>query len=645
MIYQSDFAPIYSLLSSKNLFIVPTFQRPFRWETKHISTLVTDISKAKNKQRDHYLSPIHLIQINTTKDADIALLNLYTDDSTRPAIDAVAGGLIDDDGIPVSVYMIIDGQQRLTATLAILKAFNVPPPPYSITIRGRMYPKLIAGSQAEDTEIRRGLGIINGAAQPLNAAASRIQSAFTEAANLAANMPPARLFTTFLQQRLTTLAVCLDPLFALGSFLTLNDRGKSLTTLEKLKAHCMYLDSLAPHPNPHQVHDSFGALYHSLEQTDSVLTDGAAVQVATLFQIQGVQFSSDVINWGADSCLEDVLTHPSDPANLGNNLAGFLDNITRIANANDTLAEGLRGLHGIAEQDAYRLALQQRPLSHRALAIVMQFHALHHLPAAGLTQPLGRITLNSNVDVARYLNTELGRQGSPSPALQSYHQQVGSRITALGGQAGRQISVLELAVMVDACGVKAASFLYAWNQVFAGGQMLQDSFDCWVGYLQNWNSRFNYLRDLLSPGDVSPSSLRYKVMLLKEASHGRYWPTGTHHVEHIFAVNLLSWGNYGFAHIADYQAFCNKIGNIVPLDKALNTSIGANDPATKANYYINQTTLSSRNCVPNGMTPTSYSPTAVQLGQDIALLRNLADQRAFIDIRNIDMVSFAASVI
>lgn len=644
MIYQNAFSSVFSLLNSNSLFIVPTFQRPFRWKERHIETLVTDINEARNAQRDHYLSPIHLIEINTTNQDDVNLLNNYTNQYVRPNIYVANGGLLDDAGFPVSVYLVIDGQQRLAAVLAVLKAFNTPMA-YSVMIGGQAYPKLIAGSVPEDAQIRNGLGLpVLGLAYPNNAAAIRIQNAFVHAANLAAANPNIQLFTPFLQQRLKTLPVCLDAPYALGSFLTLNDRGEKLTTLEKLKAHCIYLDSLTSAPNPLNVHGTFGLLYQSLENTSSLLSDETTVQVATLFFLQGNYNNTEVVYWGAETCFERILSIDLNTNNLGS----FLANITQIAIANNLLVAGLRDP---ATKGDFYLALKQRQLTHRALAIVMQFATRHNLTAPDLARPAGNILLNSNVDIANYLHAELARLGNPPPVpvLLAFNQQITADLNNLRLANNRSISVLELAVMVDACGVKAASFLWAWNQAFAIGVVFQYSCNSWAGYLEAWSSRFRYLRDLLLPGDVSPSSHRYKIALLKDVSNGRYWPAGRHSVEHIFptqmfGINLPAGNPYGFGHIADYQSFCNRIGNILPLDLDLNRSIGANTPTIKRRHYVSQTTLNGTSVVPPGMTPATYSPTAVQLGGSLAGLCQV-DEKWLIELRNFEMVCFAATVI
>lgn len=636
MITNTAFTPIYDLFRHENLMIVPTFQRPYRWEDKQINTLIEDIEIGNKRGIEHYLSPVHLIEIVTTSAYDIQLLNKYTDSSLLPKVIA-PGGLVDDSGFPVSVYLVIDGQQRLTTTLAILKAYGVPFVE-SLKFGGQTYPKLIAGSQAEDLAIRQGIGLTTAQQLPSSPAATRIKNAFLATANKAKDK---KIPIQFFQRQLKTLAVCLDPDFALGAFLTLNDRGRPLTTLEKLKAHCMYVDAQTSAPNPSKVHATFGGLFRSIEAKDSLVNDDRAVQLATLIHIQGVFPNAQVAEWGAEQCFAEALSK-SEVLNA-TKLSKLLDVIDGIAKANNDL---IQGIQSTTMEFTYRLALTQRPLSAKALAIVMQFHARYKLDTETLAAPLANLKVDSNAAIADYLAQKLSAR-EPSPALQSFSAQIKTSILGLRSPSARMTSVLDLAVMVDSCGVKTASFMGAWRQAFSASPTPEASFAAWGGYLQSWNSRYNYISNLLSTGDVSSSSLRYKIALLEDAAQGKEWIRVADDVEHIFATKLSTSisGGYGFNHPTDYEEFCNRIGNIVPLDSRLNRSLNANNPAIKAPRYVNQTTVLGIACNPEGIAPIEYSPTAVQIGHDLSMLDLPADQREFIELRSIRMVCFAASVI
>lgn len=186
MINQTAFDPVYQYFFRRALFIMPTFQRPFRWEAAQLETLIKDISEASDGGRDHYLSPVHLIEINTLSPEHMNLLNLYTNTTICPPL-PVSARLVDSQGLPVEVFLVIDGQQRLTAMLALFTAhaLNAPSVPgnYSLNIGGIDYPKLIAGSLAEDDAIRRGLKLPALVSPPVTPtpASTRIDRAFDQA--------------------------------------------------------------------------------------------------------------------------------------------------------------------------------------------------------------------------------------------------------------------------------------------------------------------------------------------------------------------------------------------------------------------------------------------------------------------------------
>lgn len=279
----------------------------------------------------------------------------------------------------------------------------------------------------------------------------------------------------------------------------------------------------------------------------------------------------------------------------------------------------------------------------------MRFHAQHPAIRANLGLSTTTIALPSNVDIADYLTKQLAILSTTGCGLSVYQSQIQSAIHALSGVPNRPVSVLDLAVMVDICGTRPATFLDTWRMTFAPGATLQNSFNPWADYLNWYNGRFRYLRDLLEVGDCSKDSLRYQIALRREASLGRYWTGAGDEVEHIFAVNLSNYKTHGLTQDAEYQAFCQTLGNLAPLDENLNKSLGSNPPHIKAQHYQSQTMLTTGVSVvpPAFHSPSAYSPSAVQLGSELLKLSpsNPIDYRDFIKLRNIEMVYFAATVL
>lgn len=94
------------------LFIIPGYQRGYRWTTKEVERLLDDIPKKLNSDDKYCLQPVVVRKINNT--------------GYRSA----------DGSVPSTVYELIDGQQRLTTLLIIQKMIyhqmNTDEPTYEI---------------------------------------------------------------------------------------------------------------------------------------------------------------------------------------------------------------------------------------------------------------------------------------------------------------------------------------------------------------------------------------------------------------------------------------------------------------------------------------------------------------------------------
>lgn len=92
--YDKNFAPkpIAELLDGKHHFVIPSFQRGYRWEEKQVTDLLEDIKQFANddniKSDSYFLQPV-VVKSNKYKGMD--------------------------------VYEVLDGQQRLTTILLVLK--------------------------------------------------------------------------------------------------------------------------------------------------------------------------------------------------------------------------------------------------------------------------------------------------------------------------------------------------------------------------------------------------------------------------------------------------------------------------------------------------------------------------------------------
>ena len=98
-IYDSDFSPmsIAELLDGQHHFLIPSFQRGYRWEEKQVCDLLEDIMQFAND--DNVKSDSYFLQPIVVK-------------SVRRSLS---------DSSEIEAYEVLDGQQRLTTLLLILK--------------------------------------------------------------------------------------------------------------------------------------------------------------------------------------------------------------------------------------------------------------------------------------------------------------------------------------------------------------------------------------------------------------------------------------------------------------------------------------------------------------------------------------------
>ena len=117
--YEKNFTPmpIADLLDGKHHFVIPSFQRGYRWEEKQVLDLLEDIKQFANddtvRSDSYFLQPI-VVKATSYKDGA---------------------------GQDVEAYEVLDGQQRLTTMLLILKFItqNLLSPMQSKMYIGRLY--------------------------------------------------------------------------------------------------------------------------------------------------------------------------------------------------------------------------------------------------------------------------------------------------------------------------------------------------------------------------------------------------------------------------------------------------------------------------------------------------------------------------
>jgi len=482
MITHDTFQSVLDLFEGNNLFVIPTFQRPFAWEAKQVLALIHDIEQGTQREGSiRYLAPMHLIRLNTRSEDDVRLLQTYMDTENEDLKDLLAfdskHGLALDSGAPVQVYFVVDGQQRLTALFALVHVLKLPDVKLTIQIGGKELPKLLGGTIDEYRELRLQMGPAPSAS-PLSTASSRasrrIAQLFKSLQGELSNCVP------FIQRDLKTLGICIEPSFALGAFLTLNDRGKPLTILEKFKAHCMYLDHAGTSSEPKKVHSAFGGTYRSLEHMDSTLDDDKLVQVFGLFAFIGDgKRQIESVWWGADTWFSDRIADPNAQISTAREmLPQWLKILQEIAEVNSEVTKYLVCAHAASfdvsqiqpkcrkVRDDYEVAIRLcRGLSQRALAVLYKFRVEFGIDLHIKTENVTLQNKSVKEEIQRRLDTLIGgpiARSSCDPGARDFLERkakdVSAKLDAMPDQEQRKLSVLELTEMIDLCSVKGASF-------------------------------------------------------------------------------------------------------------------------------------------------------------------------------------------
>lgn len=139
----------------------------------------------------------------------------------------------------MQVYFVVDGQQRLTALFALVHVLELPDVKLTIKIGGKEFPKLLGGTIDEYRELRRQMEPVPSAS-PSSTLSSRASRRIAELfKTLHGDLSDLRNCVPFIQRDLKTLDICIKPSFALGAFLTLNDRGKPLTMRNSRPIACI----------------------------------------------------------------------------------------------------------------------------------------------------------------------------------------------------------------------------------------------------------------------------------------------------------------------------------------------------------------------------------------------------------------------
>lgn len=116
---------VSALFADLSVYVIPTFQRPYAWEKEQWNELIEDIQNAAGKSppyRYHYFAPLHMIKV----DPNDELWERYVDQTCPDICSLKSKDFRDRDFQQLSVFLVVDGQQRLITLYSLLHVISAP---------------------------------------------------------------------------------------------------------------------------------------------------------------------------------------------------------------------------------------------------------------------------------------------------------------------------------------------------------------------------------------------------------------------------------------------------------------------------------------------------------------------------------------
>ena len=258
-VYETNFEKIRDLFDGKNLYVVPTFQRPFAWGERQIDDLWKDINKVvsqKDKNIVHYLSSIHLVTIEEQEDLK-EIKDIIPENQDLETI------LKNIDEEQYNISFVIDGQQRLTTLYMIWVLCSLGDNENNFlkikSLDNKKVPKIFLNSPEDQDYLMK---LLSGQQPEIRSLSQKkLQEIYK---HIDEKWKPNKdTWKNVFNKKVKILRVCLPYRLATTSFITLNDRGKPLTSLERLKAFLIEQTIISGGEiAPQDIHLSFGDLYN-----------------------------------------------------------------------------------------------------------------------------------------------------------------------------------------------------------------------------------------------------------------------------------------------------------------------------------------------------------------------------------------------
>jgi hypothetical protein len=671
---------IANLFSASDIYVIPNFQRPYAWENDQWEELFEDIRNATKKISPyHYFAPVHIVKIQDPNDG---FWKNYTDRTNNTDIKHLEeSNFRDSQSRALNVFLVIDGQQRLTTLYSLLHHYF---PNFVTLANNQKIPNVILNSQPDQIAFRNLLGLHTPLlpVSHISRAQKRLKNLFNKINDLKKLDPcfdkgkPCHLFMT--SSACETLCVNLTSSTRLAAFTTLNDRGKSLTNLEKAKSFFMEIDDNSSKPNPVSLNKSFGFLYQSLEAQDSYISDDESLrQIAmilwegkSLVSISGILWpyasgsrSNHIHQAGANLLYEDYFKKiPSSIADqflhseiipaIGTitdshndlvKILGLATTGTHLAKPSFTSSMGFCARDAIDDYQAVLLSLglQTKQIGFlfaiRQLFPTMQWHDVLGSRKADnrrikmqLHQCLSEIQ-SENQDVTNFDTNNVYNEINSIPDFQT-----------------RNYSAMQIAealrLIVE--NSKPGGFSAVWNMTFCGSPSPQNFVDRWMDYVESYGSREVFIWKIARSSDAYNNNAWVKY-LLKEYEYciggQNAHRNSNYEIEHFFPSSwkgpkyLTTVTHYGFANCEQYsQSFVDRIGNKLVIDSGLNRALKDQDPFIRSAAYKTQ----SYGAI--NVMSTNPSQSAINIGSGLVSYSLPNEYRMYVLLRSIQLAAFAA---
>lgn len=665
---------VSALFSDLSIYVIPTFQRPYAWEEEQWNELIEDIQNAAKKTPPydyHYFAPLHVIKVDPTDE----LWERYVDQTCPDIHSLKSENFRDKDFQQLSVFLVVDGQQRL-ATLYSLLHVIISHANFINLAGGSQIPRVILNPPSDHDRFRSLLGISSSIlphTPVYSHSEERLVELFEYMAGKFALGGREHLFLT--GNHCQTLRIELPPTARLVSFMSLNDRGKDLSTLEKSKSLFMEFDENYPDPasgpRPSVINNAFGDLYRSVEAVNSYIDDNEFLRQTGMMIWESP--GSSIHNIGPDTIYKEFFKKlPNNPAGPAGAFihSQVIPSITDIRNGHNHLIDMIvqtkmgtaigvpsftstLGL-GFSAKDAiedYFSVLLSLKLQTKQIGFLLAVRKL----GLNLHDPLGNYLIN-NVKIKLSLTAELAKirqeirqEDKYVSEISNLVDQIEKEIEVIPDTIDRPYTALQIAeaLRIFVGTAQPGRFSIAWQAFRTPGITPSIIVNKWIYYVIGGNSRDVFIIYRIAQGTDAFNNNSWVPYLLKEYEDlknktalpgcNAHRNTGFE-IEHFFAKSFGDSKRAGFDSLEQFQqSFVEQIGNKLVLDQSLNRALQPiPSPIDKIPCYDCQCNSSISVMVSN----PSYS--SLEIASDLGATASLADCRVYVRLRSLRLAAFAA---